>query len=112
MVCICTAYNGSFSECVLKVSQADADAQAENWLLANGQNTANTSGTCLQIFYSPDTTVYFTSQCEEEGYVGTSVAYHLPYGLYTSTIDQTDANQKAFDDIDANGQSYANDHGA
>jgi len=92
-------------------SQADADAQAENWLLTNAQSTANTNGACLLIYQNASASRTFTTQCENEGYIGGSVVYTVPPGTYSSTINQADADQQAQDDIDANGQSYANDHG-
>jgi hypothetical protein len=90
------------------ISQADADAKAENWLLTNGQSIANSGGNCLPIFYSKDTSANFETQCEQEGYLGNIVSYVVPYGRYTSIISQSDADEQMRDDVAANGQSYAN----
>ena len=42
------------------------------------------------------------------GQVGSQVNYYLPVGAYSSTISQADAEQKAVNDVSANGQAYAN----
>ena len=51
------------------------------------------------------------NNCTEKDYVGTEYTYNVPSGKYVSTISQADANQKAFDEIDANGQNEANRQG-
>lgn len=62
------------------------------------------------IYYSEEKSASFICQCSN-GYDGSSVIYTVPAGAYSSAISQDDANQKAQDDIDANGQTYANTHG-
>lgn len=42
---------------------------------------------------------------------GSSVTYTVPAGKYFSEISQADANQQAINEVNANGQSYANLHG-
>lgn len=42
------------------------------------------------------------------GLVGTSVTYTVAAGQYNSSISQADANQQAINEIDLNGQSFAN----
>lgn len=42
------------------------------------------------------------------GYINGSIAYSVPQGKYSSLISQVDADTKAQNDIDANGQNYAN----
>lgn len=42
---------------------------------------------------------------------GSTVTYQVGVGKYSSTLSQEDANQKAQNDIDTNGQSYANING-
>lgn len=91
------------------LSQADADAQAEAYLLANGQNTANANGTCIQLYYNTAQSKTFDIQTCPEGYVGGTYTYFVPADKYSSTISQEDADQKAQDDIAANGQGIAND---
>ena len=46
------------------------------------------------------------------GETGTTVTYTVPAGSHLSTISQIDADDKAQDDIDANGQNYANSYGS
>ena len=43
---------------------------------------------------------------------GTPVTYTVPAGAYTSNLNAGDANTKAINDVNANGQAYANAHGA
>lgn len=45
------------------------------------------------------------------GFQGTSVTYTVPAGRYTSSISQADADQKAINDVNTNGQTYANTNG-
>lgn len=90
------------------ISQADADAKAENELLTLGQSTANTSGTCIQLFKNQVQTKDFLKENCPVGYTGTYVTYTVPADRYTSIISLADANQKALDEIDANGDNYAN----
>lgn len=45
------------------------------------------------------------------GYSGSQVIYTVPGGTYTSTVSQAEADAQATDDINANGQNYANTHG-
>lgn len=44
-------------------------------------------------------------------YTGSTVTYTVPAGTYTSYISQEDADQKAQDDVNTNGQAYANTYG-
>ena len=49
--------------------------------------------------------------CNEPEEKGETVTYSVPYGKYTSTVSQTDADSQADADIAANGQAYANANG-
>lgn len=91
------------------VSQADADAQAENYLLTNGQNTANSNGSCSLIYYNTQQSQVFTTENCDLGYRGGTITYTVPAGRYSSIISQADADEQATDDITANGWAYAND---
>lgn len=90
------------------LSQADADAQAEAQLLANGQSYANTNGSCILLYFNTQQSEVFTTESCEPGYIGGNVTYMVPAGRYSSTISQADANQQALDEIEANGEAYAN----
>ena len=92
------------------VSQADADAQAQNEINANGQNYANANGSC--VFYNAARSQSFTrNNCPAPQYGG-AVTYTVPAGTYSSTISQADADAQAQNDINANGQNYANTYGS
>jgi hypothetical protein len=53
----------------------------------------------------------FTSNNCGSGYSGSTVTYTVPAGKYSSTTSQAAANQLATNDINANGQNYANANG-
>lgn len=78
-------------------TQAVADTLAQNDVNANGQNFANTFGTCtatqqfLSVAFSQNV---FRNDCST-GYQGSSVLVSFPAGHFTSFISQTDANQQA-----------------
>lgn len=91
------------------ISQADADAKAEHYLLTNGQVYANANGYCIQIYYNTLQSQDFITENCPEGYIGGIVTYTVPAYTYSSTVSLQDANQMALDEIEANGQAYAND---
>ncbi|MBX2922897.1 MAG: hypothetical protein KF746_11935 [Chitinophagaceae bacterium] len=62
-------------------------------------------------FYSVAKSGTFTRNNCPAGQVGTSVTYNVPKYRYSSLISQADADQKAQNDVTANGQSYANANG-
>ena len=92
------------------ISQEDADLKAEQYLLANGQANANNSsapGSCMIIYYNAAVSRTDTSENCPPGYMPGPVTYNVPYGRYTSTISQADADEQAQDDLDANTRHYA-----
>jgi len=92
------------------ISQADANQQATNAILANGQNNANTNGTCT--FYNTAKNQSFARNNCGAGGIGSSVSYNVAAGLYNSIISQADADQQAINVIAANGQNNANANGS
>ncbi len=90
------------------ISQADADQKAENEINTSGQTNANSLGTCIQLFYNAAKSASFVTENCPIGYDGGIITYSVAAAKYTSTISQADADQMAQDEIDANGQSYAN----
>jgi YD repeat-containing protein len=91
------------------ISQADADAQAQNDINTNAQNYANANGYCT--FYNEQRGQSITKNDCAYGGQPSYVTYVVPQGKYSSTISQEDANAKAQNEINANGQSYANASG-
>jgi 20S proteasome alpha/beta subunit len=91
------------------ISQADADQQAQNDVNANGQTYANNNGTCT--FYNVVKSGNFTRNNCAAGGTGSTVTYTVPAGTYSSTSSQTAADQLAQNDVNANGQTYANNNG-
>jgi hypothetical protein len=90
------------------LSQADANTLAQADINANGQDYANRVGTCTPIWKNAEKWQWFTKNNCPSGYRGATVQYLVPYGRYTSTINQADADAKAQADINANGQTFAN----
>lgn len=94
------------------ISQEDADNKAKAEIEANGQDYANENGTCeTNLWYNKEQRKTFTKNDCEEGYIGTEYEYIVEAGRYSSEISQEDADQKALDDIEANGQAQANLNG-
>jgi YD repeat-containing protein len=94
------------------ISQADADQQAQNYISLNGQAYANSNGTCtLQTWYNTVQSGNFTRNNCGTGYTGSTVTYTVPANTYSSNISQADADGKATQDIQNNGQNYANANG-
>jgi|GEM_PF-3129562 len=88
-----------------EISQADADNQA----LAEGQAFANSNGTCgfknvakSGLFTKNDCSGFKTPEV---------VSYVVAAGTYTSATSQEEADYLAQQDVEANGQEYANSNG-
>jgi hypothetical protein len=71
----------------------------------NGQSIS-----CTQ-FYNVAKSQTFTRNNCSAGYTPGSVTYSVVAGKYASLISQADADQQAQNDINANGQNYANVNG-
>lgn len=90
------------------ISQEDADAKAQADINKNGQNYANTYGKCADLFYNKAiSSTFIRNDCPSNS-VGSQVTYIVPAGKYTSAISQDDANEQAAEDVNLNGQAYAN----
>lgn len=90
------------------VSQADADEKAEDEINSLGQNYANNNGACKKIWKNQYKSQGFTTEGCPVGSVGGTVTYSVLENTYSSLIDITDANRMAQEEIEANGQAYAN----
>ncbi len=106
-------YNVAAGAYTSTISQADADQKAQNDVNTNGQAYANANGTCTipTTYFSVEKSGSFTRNNCGGGYLGSVVTYTIAAGAYTSTISQADADQKAQNDINTNGQAYANTNG-
>ncbi len=93
------------------ISQADADLQAYNDVVLNGQTYANNNGTCNQVWYNTAQSGSFTRNNCGGGSTGSTVTYTVAANTYMSYISQADADQKAINDVNTNGQAYANANG-
>jgi hypothetical protein len=97
------------------ISQADADSKAAADLSANTQSYANSNGTCTAtaptVYYNVQESGTATKNDCGTGYSGSTVTYTVSANTYNSTISQTDANNKAINDVNNNVQAYANANG-
>lgn len=100
---------GQFSS---TISQEDADRKAEAELDANGQDYANSHGTCNTVKWYNDrkSKMFQKTDCEVTE-VGSMVEYVVEAGRFSSSVSKEDANQKALEALEAEGPGYANEHG-
>lgn len=96
---------GRFSS---SVSKEDANQKALDALEAEGPGYANEHGTCeTNLWYNVEKSkVFYKNDCED-GFIGAPYTYTVEAGKYTSDVSQEDADQKALDDIEKNGQDQA-----
>lgn len=100
---------GRFSS---SVSKEDANQKALDALEAEGPDYANEHGTCeTNLWYNVEKSkVFYKNDCED-GFIGAPYTYTVEAGKYTSDVSQEDADKKALDDIERNGQEQANLNG-
>ena len=100
---------GRFSS---SVSKEDANQKALEALEAEGPGYANEHGTCeTNLWYNVEKSKVFYKKDCEDGFIGAPYTYTVEAGKYTSDVSQEDADQKALDDIEKNGQDQANLNG-
>lgn len=101
--------SGRFSS---SVSKEDANQKALDALEAEGPGYANEHGTCeTNLWYNVEKSkVFYKNNCED-GFIGAPYTYTVEAGKYTSDVSQEDADKKALDDIERNGQEQANLNG-
>lgn len=94
------------------VSKEDANQKALDALEAEGPGYANEHGTCeTNLWYNVEKSkVFYKNDCED-GFIGAPYTYTVEAGKYTSDVSQEDADKKALDDIERNGQGQANLNG-
>ncbi|MGJ1419291.1 DUF5977 domain-containing protein [Sphingobacterium spiritivorum] len=68
----------------------------------------NNRKTNLSVFYNKEKREYFRKNNCQTGYDGSRVEYIVPPGKYISYVSQSDADAKAMQDINDNGQLQAN----
>lgn len=100
---------GRFSS---SVSKEDANQKALEALEAEGPGYANEHGTCeTNLWYNVEKSKVFCKNDCEDGFIGAPYTYTVEAGKYTSDVSQEDADKKALDDIEKNGQEQANLNG-
>ncbi|TDO68887.1 hypothetical protein EV143_11730, partial [Flavobacterium chryseum] len=89
-----------------KISQADANAQAQTEIDTNGQSYANATAKCT-FWNVAKSQLIARNNCAAGG-TPESINYNVPAGRYFSNTSQADADTQAQTEINTNGQSYVN----
>lgn len=106
-----TSYGVAPGTYISYLSQKDADIEARKVLDKEGQETANSIGTCATVYYSEKMKGdFYRSKCPY-GYKGMRESYFLPAGVSKSFISQAEANEKARVILEKEGKEYARIHG-
>lgn len=95
------------------ISQEDANNKAIQDIEQNGQNWVNNNGSCITIlWYNRKQSKSFTkNDCDPDTEEGSTETMTIEAGVFSSTISQADADNKALAELNAKGQDYANSHG-
>lgn len=95
------------------ISQEDANNKAIQDIEQNGQNWVNNNGSCITIlWYNREQSKSFTKNgCDPDTEEGSTETMTIEAGVFSSTISQADADNKALAELNAKGQEYANSHG-
>ncbi|MBS1659519.1 MAG: hypothetical protein JST68_00570 [Bacteroidetes bacterium] len=91
-------------------TQSDANTNAVNNGSKAAQAYAESNGSCLLVIWNDEQYGDFTVNNCSANQVGTVVRYTVSAHTYSSTVPG-DANQQAINDVQTNGQTYANLHG-
>lgn len=78
---------------------------------ASASDSMVTTIQSAQVFLNTQQSQAFTKNDCPSGSTGSTVTYVVAAGTYSSTIDQATANNLAINDVNANGQAYANTQG-
>ncbi|TDQ09483.1 DUF5977 domain-containing protein [Pedobacter metabolipauper] len=94
-------------------TQAAADALATNALNSGGQAYANANGNCLTVYYNSAISASFSKNDCPANYTPAagSYSYSISASAYSSTVSQADADSKALNALNTQGQSNANNLG-
>jgi len=103
-----TLYTVPARKYISYISQDDSDSKAQSDIDKNGQIYANTNGVCT--FKNKAISRLFTKNDCEESALTESITYRIEEGKHISNISQADADAMALNDLNSNGQSYANAH--
>lgn len=90
------------------ISYCDVMTLVAQDLNQNKQSYANMNGVCSALFYNAELSRSFDKNNCTGTNAGIRVSYTIGAQRFSSAISQADADQKARDDINANGQSYVN----
>ncbi|NWK99583.1 hypothetical protein DM790_01975 [Flavobacterium collinsii] len=104
------AYSQAYGDVTSTISQADAETLGLNKFNADGQAYANANGYCT--YYSTVLSGMFTKNNCSAGGVGSDFLYTQPAGAVTSNISQADADARALDKFNIDGQAAINAGGS
>ncbi len=90
------------------ISKAAANARAQNELTQYGQVLANMKGSCAVYYNEAVSKLFYRNNCSSTESPFGGVTYQVEKNTHTSTISQADANQKAYQTLLTDGQTYAN----
>lgn len=80
---------------ISEISQHDADSRALEQAMREGQEMANISGACTEIYYNDKVSGYFHREDCGTGYRGKAKIYEVEAGACSSFESKDDANMKA-----------------
>lgn len=80
---------------ISEISQHDADTQALEKAMKEGQEQANISGTCSTIYYNKEMSKAFRRDDCEEGQRGKDKIYKVKAGVFESFVSEAEADKEA-----------------
>lgn len=88
-------------------SVEEANREARRCLECKGQAAADSSGTCVTIYYNEEQHGWFTKRCKP-GWKGPDKYRRILAGTVSSFISVEDANEKAKEQLQIEGQEWVN----
>jgi hypothetical protein len=106
----CASLNGNLPP-HLFVLETDINPNSSTYLQTRWSDVGPREECPSGNYYNAAQSQNFTRNNCPSGYTGSTVTYTVPAGTYSSTTSQAAADQLAMNDINANGQNYANTNG-
>lgn len=106
----CQTINGQLPAHIF-VMEKDMNPHSSTYNQIRWQDAGPSDLCPSNTYYNSQQSASFTRNDCGSGYNGSSVTYAVPPGKYSSTVSQAAADQLALNEINANGQTYANSNG-
>jgi hypothetical protein len=106
----CQSVNGQLPP-HLFVLETDLNPHSSTYNQTRWSDVGPQNACPANFYYNVSRSATYTRNNCSAGYVGSSVTYTVSPGIYSSTVSQAAADQLAINDVNANGQNYANAHG-